>query len=326
MTICLIISSITIWSQDITGTWEEHSETRFTSYTKLCIVKICDTYIGYTFDRDNDGGYCKTDFSGVFNIKKRQLLGEGVSFMENTPGHDLATYTLYYQMKNGEEFLDGLIYTKWDSTTKFFGNNSFKTYEDNQRPEFIRLKKVNNVVDSTDYMRLKALIPCKIDPPAEPATPVVIVAASEQKKPEAPVIPVTDTVVVDVVALSPEETILQMQFNRINDTLSDVSTTEKELLIRVLDNAIVDGDTISIIHNRKLIAERMLVSGKPFPIKILLSKENPYHELTMVAHNLGSIPPNTALLLISLGNKEYRVYAFADLKKNAVVIFRYTGE
>lgn len=319
MTICLYASSLTIQAQDIRGTWEEHSETRFTSYTKLCIVKICDTYIGYTFDRDNDGGHCKADFSGVFNIKKKLLSGEGITFMENTPGHILATYTLYYNTKKGEEYLDGLIYIKadpvWEHIRKFVGTTS----DVDMKPEFIRLKKVSNTIDSTDFMKLMALKPCKIDQPDVPAPPVEIVAV---KKVDTPEIPVKDTVVV----LTPEAAILQMGTDRINNIISDVSTTEKELAISVMDNAIFDGDTISIIHNGKLIAERMLVSVKPFLIKILLSKEDPVHKLTLVAHNLGSIPPNTALLKINNGNKEYRLYAMADLNKNAVIIFRYTGE
>jgi hypothetical protein len=319
VTIFLYASSLTGQAQDITGTWEEHSEIRFTSYTKLCIIKICDTYIGYTFDQDNEGGHCKANFSAVFNSKKKQLNGEGTSFMENTPGHLLATYILYYKSKKGEEYLDGLIYIKPDSARKLITNIIDTTGEVDQNPEYIRLKRISNLIDSTDFMRLMALKPCKIDQPVVRVPLLDVVVADEQKKPE---VPVKDTAVV----LTPEATILQMKTDRINDTISDVSTTDKELFIKVMDNAIFDGDTISIIHNGKVIAERILVSGKPFPIKIILSKEVPFHVLTLVAHNLGSIPPNTALLLINNGNKEYRLYAFADLKKNAVIIFRYTGE
>jgi hypothetical protein len=149
--------------------------------------------------------------------------------------------------------------------------------------------------------------------------PVVANPDTEQKVIEKPV---ADTSFV----VLPAKTVMEMQTNRVNDTLYIIPVTEKELIIKVMDNAITDGDTISIIHNGKLIAERILVSGKSFPLKIALSKENPYHELILVAHNLGSIPPNTALVTIDTGNNVYRLYALADLRKNALIIIKYAGQ
>jgi hypothetical protein len=319
VTICLYALSLTAQAQEITGTWEEYTGTRFTCYTKLCIVNICGTYTGYTYDRDKDSGHCKADFALVYNKKKKKLSGEGMALIENTPGHVLASYKLFYRLKNGEEYLEGFVYMKPDSTTGSATPVNDTTGEDPLKPEFIQLKKISDKADSTDYMRLMALSPCHIDSAVVTITPIVSSPPIEQKIMEEPVHDIP-------VAISPEEAILQMQTSRFNDTLSVITTTTKELVIRVVDNAITDGDTISIIHNGKLIAGRIQVSAKPFPIKILLSKGNPYHELILVAHNLGSIPPNTSLVLIDAGDKQYQLHAFTDLSKNALIIFRYTGE
>ena len=43
----------------------------------------------------------------------------------------------------------------------------------------------------------------------------------------------------------------------------------------------------------------------------------------MVAENLGDIPPNTALLIITAGNKRYQLYLTSTEKKNAQVRFIY---
>jgi len=43
----------------------------------------------------------------------------------------------------------------------------------------------------------------------------------------------------------------------------------------------------------------------------------------MVAENLGDIPPNTALLIITAGNKRYSLYLTSTEKKNAQVRFIY---
>lgn len=45
------------------------------------------------------------------------------------------------------------------------------------------------------------------------------------------------------------------------------------------------------------------------------------NELLMFAENLGNIPPNTALMVITDGSKRYEVRLAADLKNNASVRF-----
>ncbi len=45
-------------------------------------------------------------------------------------------------------------------------------------------------------------------------------------------------------------------------------------------------------------------------------------EIILVAENLGSIPPNTGLLVIKDGEQTYQVHFTADLKTNAAIIFK----
>jgi hypothetical protein len=46
----------------------------------------------------------------------------------------------------------------------------------------------------------------------------------------------------------------------------------------------------------------------------------------MVAENLGSIPPNTALLIITAGEKRYRLFLSSTEVKSAKVRFVYERE
>ncbi len=46
----------------------------------------------------------------------------------------------------------------------------------------------------------------------------------------------------------------------------------------------------------------------------------------MVAENLGKIPPNTALLMVTAGTKRYRLYLTSTEVKSAKVRFVYDSE
>jgi hypothetical protein len=43
----------------------------------------------------------------------------------------------------------------------------------------------------------------------------------------------------------------------------------------------------------------------------------------MIGENLGTIPPNTALLIVTAGNKRYQLFLASNGKKNAQVRFVY---
>ena len=50
------------------------------------------------------------------------------------------------------------------------------------------------------------------------------------------------------------------------------------------------------------------------------------HEFVMVADNLGSIPPNTSLMIITAGEKRYELFVTSTEQKNAVVKIVYQPE
>jgi hypothetical protein len=69
------------------------------------------------------------------------------------------------------------------------------------------------------------------------------------------------------------------------------------------DNAEVDGDIISIFLNGKKMHEHVRLSEKPFIMKLAVADLPDISELVMVAENLGSIPPNTSLMLAFVNGK-----------------------
>ena len=88
----------------------------------------------------------------------------------------------------------------------------------------------------------------------------------------------------------------------------------------------VDGDSISIRVNKKLVATHQLLSDKPIILYVTIDLKNPLQEVEMIAENLGTIPPNTALLIVTAGKKRYRLNLTSNESKNAMVRFVYDPE
>jgi len=89
------------------------------------------------------------------------------------------------------------------------------------------------------------------------------------------------------------------------------------------DNGVIDGDTISVYVNDVPVVSRQLLGVKPITIYVRIDFSKPRQEMIMVGENLGSIPPNTALMIVNADNKRYQVYLASDNKKNAMVRFIY---
>ena len=64
------------------------------------------------------------------------------------------------------------------------------------------------------------------------------------------------------------------------------------------------------------------LTDKPLTMNVNVFPDTDY-ELMMYADNLGRIPPNTALMVITAGRKRYQLFLSSSEQKSAVVRFRY---
>ncbi|MEI9808845.1 MAG: hypothetical protein WDO16_13825 [Bacteroidota bacterium] len=102
--------------------------------------------------------------------------------------------------------------------------------------------------------------------------------------------------------------------------MKQIYTDSAELQIELYDNGVIDGDTVSIYHNNELVIASGALSAKPIRLTIKVDAQHPHHEIVMVANNLGSIPPNTSLMIVRAKEKRYEVFISSDDKKNARVV------
>ena len=92
------------------------------------------------------------------------------------------------------------------------------------------------------------------------------------------------------------------------------------------DNGAVDGDSISVMVNNNMIVSHQHLSTKPITTYVKIDLNNRYQHIKMIAENLGPIPPNTALLIITAGTKRYRLFLSSTENNTASVRFLYNPE
>lgn len=111
--------------------------------------------------------------------------------------------------------------------------------------------------------------------------------------------------------------------NRSNELVKIFTVNEEEVTVKLFDNGEIDGDTISVYLDNKLVLSSKMLTASPLTIKIKMDEDDSEHELTMVAENLGRIPPNTSLMVVEAGEQRFDVRITSTEQKNAVVRFKY---
>jgi hypothetical protein len=109
-------------------------------------------------------------------------------------------------------------------------------------------------------------------------------------------------------------------YKRENPILETIKIKEGPFTISVYDDKLVDGDSISLIINGKIVLMKVPLSKQAQVVNYTIDRNNPRIELIFIADNLGLIPPNTGTLEIESGNKIQQVFLKTNEEKNAKII------
>lgn len=95
------------------------------------------------------------------------------------------------------------------------------------------------------------------------------------------------------------------------------------LLLCFYDNGVVDGDVISVYINGQNVISASKLTEAAIKKTVHLNNGNADSmHLTLVAETLGSLPPNTGLLVVQDGAVKYELRFSADLQTNATIVFK----
>lgn len=110
---------------------------------------------------------------------------------------------------------------------------------------------------------------------------------------------------------------------RENFLIKRIITSEPNIKVELFDNGTIDNDTISLYHNNEQVIKKGKLNYQPLTYSFNCGSEPVSHELILVAENLGEIPPNTAIMVVTIGKKRQEIFLTSDEKKNAKIIIDY---
>jgi hypothetical protein len=111
---------------------------------------------------------------------------------------------------------------------------------------------------------------------------------------------------------------------RNTELLKTIQIENETFKVDLYDNGEVDGDSVSLFYNGKLLVSNKRLSEKPISLTLDATNSKAINELTMYAENLGEIPPNTAVMVVTDGDKRYEVRIASDYKKSGTIHFVHT--
>jgi hypothetical protein len=314
-------------------------------------------FSGVTYSYLTTVFYGKADCKGTVNDKSKKVLLEELKILEvrmsGTSEACIMTLFLTYKKNGDEEFLEG-TYTSMnikDSSSCGRGTVFLKkvTTSDFYKEPFIvrreeALKKKTTIASAPKTQPKTSSNPPVVKkntpqtntttkPPAivkKTNPPPVKNTTSNTEKAIAksnPATTVDKPAKLDTIVKIPEKRITvpvpRQLANRTNELVKTITVNTTDVTVDLYDNGTIDNDTVSVYLDKKLVVSKQRLTERAITVRLKLDEANDYHELVMVAENLGEIPPNTSLMVVKAGDKQYEVRITSNEQKNAVVIFKY---
>jgi len=346
--------SFASFSQSVTGIWRGYfiADNGYQYKLEFQVKQNASFAVGgvsYSW-QDDIRFYGKATMTGNYigasqNFRIREI--KTVEVKSDGGGTCIMNYNLKYSRSGKEEFLEGTYLGKPEVKD---GPNPFEWGQCGAGRVFLR-KVTTSEFYIEPSLRPKKAIPGtkeKDNPPVErnrPVTPPPITrkatpkkdvavekkpnAGTTNKKIVAPPIKINED---STKKAAPEITkipvkppvitpaILKIRENKLAQSLV---LTDPDVTVKLYDNGEIDDDTISVFLNKKLVLSNKRLTASPLILRFKMDEDNDDQELTMVAENLGRIPPNTSLMVVEAGEQRYEVRITSTEQKNAVVRFKY---
>jgi hypothetical protein len=300
---------------------------------------------GYSYTYFSDGGkkyYTICRLEGTADKRKKYIeVTEVARTKTNVPvnvSNSFQVHKLTWRKENGNEILEGTWNPAPGQDPRNAGTGYGTTllskrqltdvsplakkatvtkdiFSTSKKPTIVAAKPKQHVVTIPNKNTVVATKPIVKKPtevtPIKPLDKQPAIAAKKDTFTKQPIVKVTPRV----------EKIIPPGFeNRNNAILQTVMVENATVKLELYDNGEVDGDSVSLFYNGRVLLAHKKLSETPILLEIPVPVDE-VNELVMYADNLGTLPPNTALMIVRDGNKRYEVRITSDLKKSGTIRF-----
>ncbi|HTF04363.1 MAG TPA: hypothetical protein VK826_10065 [Bacteroidia bacterium] len=134
-----------------------------------------------------------------------------------------------------------------------------------------------------------------------------------------------DTAMITVNIRKPASAYMQQLNGRKVRKGRNVNVSSDEITIQVYDKNEIDGDSISLYYGDSLIVSNLALTKKKVSYTIRVDKTKP-RQIVLYAENQGSVPPNTACIVIKDGRNSTDIVLQSDFKYCDSVMLTYKEE
>lgn len=277
--------------------------------------------------------YVICSLNGTYDKQTKKIVVNEVERIKGSTPPDwsdcLQTHVLYYEKQEGKELLAG----NW-KTSPYQGKenggcgtgnttlsrrvmqNVSVNFNKATRTPPVAKKQPAKIPDLKDKNKTTPPPVVKTKPVVKQPTPPVAKndnpVKQEQKNNSQPVIKK------DTEKIQPQDNSFA---KRNSNVIKTIEINKETFQVDLYDNGDIDGDTISLFFNGKLLLSHKRLSDKALSLTLDIDESKEVNELVMYAENLGEIPPNTALMVVTDGPNRYEVRIASDLQKSGAIRF-----
>lgn len=297
-----LLSGNLLHAQDITGLWKGtlyNDSNRLTYHYEIAISEEKNHLYGFshTWFILNDKQYY-----GVKKLKVRKMKGKIVTEDDGLIAHN-------YPVKPAKNVkqINILELTESDSIRVLAG-----PFTTNRTREYAPLTG-SVTLKRTQQYRQTSLVPhleelqlsqelSFIEPAPAPAQTDVV--TRERSVPQVP-------------SVKPVLTVSE----RTNSIQHEMFYESDSLHLTLYDNGEVDGDSVSVYMNGVQLLHKVRLSTTPVTLTVSTQQASTI-QLVMYAESLGTIPPNTGLLIVRDKGKVHEIRFSSNLSENAAIVFK----
>lgn len=317
--VIFVLSTHSTHSQMITGVWQGKINKQ---KVEVKIVLKGDSLTGTAYYYQSPNNYRRYSIKGYFDGPNNEAVWWDEQLLdENTSRISIASPGKMELISRADFDCPGVGIMKLD------GHCSSRDDEEKSKGE-VHIKKVNNplfrdewdhvisnytvgsnnpqYIDSIEMIARRDRLPAVPATRTSTATPAPQPILQPSIREDAPVRPLT----------------IEEKFSqRYKVPTLEIPLSGDSIELHFYDNAEIDGDSISLFLNEKLIHQHIFLTDKPFVVKLATANLQHQNELVMVAENLGSIPPNTSFMIAWVDGKRYEARLESTEGSSAMIRF-----